>query len=208
MGKQITSRPTGIASRLVSAARAALQTLKRILKPEGSPEEPHKLSWLGTKGHARHQLGWRAEEFAARQLARLGYHLKGRNVPAGEGELDIVAEHRGRLAFIEVRARTIGSVMRPADSVRITKQRRVIACAAAYMRDRHHDPKRVKPRYDIAEVWMNKDGQPCEFNIVEDAFRDRPPRRRRDARAHTPGLRSGRGASRGKWTSTGGGRGH
>jgi len=204
MGKHFTSRRTGLASRLASAARAALQTLKRLLKSEGSPEEPHKLSWLGTKGHARHQLGWRAEEYAARRLARLGYRVKGRNVPAGEGELDIVAEHHGRLVFVEVRARTIGSVMRPADSVRITKQRKVIACATAYMRDNHHDPKRIKPRYDIAEVWMNKDGRPCEFNVVEDAFREKSLRRRRDARAHTPGLRPNRGAGRGKWTPMGG----
>ncbi|GEM_PF-153902 len=166
--------------------------------------ERHRLSWLGERGHARHQAGWRAEEYAARELRRRGYAIKGRNVPAGAGEIDIVAQHERRPVFVEVRARTVGSVMRPVDTVRIKKQRQVIACARAYMREHGQDPRDGQPRYDVAEVWLDHDGQPCEFNVVQDAFREKPPRKRRHALANAPGLQRSARSSAGKWRATGG----
>ena len=187
---------------MIALARVAARVVG--FDPSAESEKAHRLSWLGKRGHARHQAGWRAEEYAARELRGRGYALTGRNVPAGTGEIDIVAQHERRLVFVEVRARTVGSVMRPVDTVRMKKQRQVIACARAYMREHEQNPRHEQPRYDVAEVWLDHDGQPCEFNVVQDAFREKPPRKRRHALANAPGLQRSARGSTGKWRATSG----
>ncbi|MFO8082600.1 MAG: YraN family protein [Armatimonadota bacterium] len=143
-------------------------------------EKPNPLAWLGQKGkgHARHQAGWRAEKYAARHLSRRGYHILDRNVYVGIGEIDIVAEHDRRLVFVEVRSRSLGTPVRPASTVTLKKSRQVLRCAAAYMRQNHLKPGEVNPRYDIAEVDLDENGQPCGFAVLEAAVTDNPRPRR------------------------------
>lgn len=201
----MSEHPTPSRQTLLSRLRDALTGLALHLGliRSDAPRSRNPLAWLGSRGHARHQAGWRAEEYAARQLRKHGYAIKGRNVPAGDGEIDIVAQHDRRLVFVEVRARTVGSVMRPVDTVRAKKQRQVITCAHAYMRERGYDRKQVEPRYDVAEVWLDGAGEPCAFNVVEDAFRKRPSRRKRSSLAQAPGLQRNRGGGSGKWRAVG-----
>jgi putative endonuclease len=144
------------------------------------PEEPNPLAWLGQKGrgHERHQAGWRAEEYAARHLTGRGYHILGRNVYVGVGEIDIVAEHDRRLVFIEVRSRSHDSPVRAASTVTRAKSRQILRCARVYMGRRGLNEEEVDPRYDIAEVTLDVDGQPCDFAVVQAAVSDdRRPRR-------------------------------
>lgn len=133
----------------------------------------HRLAWLGQKGkgHERHQAGWRAEDYAAAELIRRGYHIFARNVALdiGEdtGEIDIVAEHDRRLVFIEVRSRSHDAPIRPASTVTVEKQRRVIRLGQAWMRERHLTESEVRPRYDIAEVWLDEERKPFKFEVLE-----------------------------------------
>jgi len=145
-------------------------------------EEPNPLAWLGQKGkgHERHQKGWRAERYAARKLTLQGYYIIGRNVYVGVGEIDIVAEHDRRLVFIEVRSRTLGTPVRAASTVDQAKTRQILRCAAAYMHKNKLKSSKVNPRYDIAEVDLDEDGQPCGFAVLQAAVTDTPrPRRYR-----------------------------
>ncbi|MFW5866193.1 MAG: YraN family protein [Armatimonadota bacterium] len=148
--------------------------------PRDAHEEPNPLAWLGKKGmgHERHQAGWRAEEYAANLLTRRGYHILGRNVYVGIGEIDIVAEHDRRLVFIEVRSRSLDSPVRPSSTVTLKKSRQVLRCAAEYMRRNRLKAAEVNPRYDIAEVDLDENGQPCSFAVLEAAVTDNPRPRR------------------------------
>ena len=167
---------------VVTVIRRALRAVEEFfgVNSAGAPEEPNPLAWLGQKdmGHERHRAGWRAEEYAANHLIGRGYHILGRNVYTGVGEIDILAEHDRRLVFVEVRSRSEDSPVRPSSTVTMRKTRQILRCAEAYMRRRGLRPEDVKPRYDIAEVDLGEDGRPCRFAVLQAAVTDDPRPRR------------------------------
>lgn len=85
---------------------------------------------------ARRLLGLRGEALAADHLRRRGYLILARNVRCPGGEIDIVAQHAGGLAFVEVRTRTAVTFARPEETVRGTKRQRMLAAARWYL-DQH-----------------------------------------------------------------------
>jgi putative endonuclease len=71
-------------------------------------------------------LGRAAEDAAAAALVRAGYRVLARNCVTPFGEIDIVAERKGRLTFVEVKARRDGDA---SDALTRTKFRRVARAA-------------------------------------------------------------------------------
>ncbi|MGI5818864.1 MAG: YraN family protein [Armatimonadota bacterium] len=166
---------------VVDAIGRAIQALHEFFgAPPERYKEPNPLAWLGQKGkgHERHQAGWRAETYAAHRLVERGYYILGRNVYVGVGEIDIVAEHDRRLVFIEVRSRSLDTPVRPSSTVTLKKSRQVLRCARAYMRRHGLKAAQVNPRYDIAEIYLDENGQPCSFDLLEAAVTDNPRPRR------------------------------
>ncbi len=81
--------------------------------------------------------GAAAERFAARALEREGYRVLLRNHRTPEGEIDLVAERRGVLAFVEVKAREQGgSAGTPDEALTPAKLRRVARAAEHVLRRR------------------------------------------------------------------------
>jgi putative endonuclease len=75
--------------------------------------------------------GRAAEDAAADALRRVGYRVLARNERTPYGEIDIVAERKGALVFVEVKARRAGGVAgTPEDALTRTKLRRVARAAA------------------------------------------------------------------------------
>lgn len=132
--------------------------------------------WLGTAGGERHQRGWQAEDHALNRLTREGFHILGRNLRVGPGEIDIVAEEDGVLVFVEVRSREEGSLRTPVETLTAEKRRRIIRCGEAYMRRRRL--REVRHRYDVVEVYYTGQGRLSRVEILRDAVR-RPRRSRR-----------------------------
>ncbi|MEA3403384.1 MAG: YraN family protein [Armatimonadota bacterium] len=146
---------------------ALMQTLRGALERLGAWwRGGDSAEWLGRSGGERHRSGWRAEDFAAADLTRRGYHILGRNVRVGPGEIDIVAEHHRRLVFVEVRSREEDSPVRPSSTLTREKRRRIIRCGQAYMRRKGLDPAEVPPRYDIAEVYVDATGRPVRCDVI------------------------------------------
>jgi putative endonuclease len=119
----------------------------------------------------RKELGDIAEEHAARYLAALGYRIRERNFRTRGGEVDIVAEHRRALVFVEVRARTSSDFMTPVESVTPTKQRRIIRAANTYISTRERRERVM--RYDVVEVLLTPEGQVQKISVTEGAFKER-----------------------------------
>lgn len=102
-------------------------------------------------------LGRYGEKMARRYLRRHGYRIVKKNFVAEMNEIDIIAENKDTLAFVEVKTRTIGhenpNEPRPASSVDGKKQRGIIKAASFYTA---YNPSKKKKRFDIIEVYVNQ----------------------------------------------------
>lgn len=116
----------------------------------------------------RNELGRAGEEAAAAHLERSGWRVVARNVRSGrEGELDIVAERGGVLAFVEVKTRRTRMFGSPAEAVTFRKQRRIRTLAQRYLAE--HQPRVRAVRFDVVEVEPDARGN-YAITHLEDAF--------------------------------------
>lgn len=70
-------------------------------------------------------LGAKAEELAAKLLARNGFKILGRNVRLKIGEIDILAQDNDTIVIVEVKAKSGPLFGRPVDMVDRHKQRKL-----------------------------------------------------------------------------------
>jgi len=124
---------------------------------------------------ARHELGRRGEELAARFLTARGFAIVERNWrPSAHeastssarlklrGELDIVAWdgapfEGGTLCFVEVKARASSDWGTPGQAVDACKQRQIVRLAQAYLAlNGEREPRlwEAPCRFDVVEVWL------------------------------------------------------
>jgi putative endonuclease len=123
------------------------------------------------KAKTRQELARIGEEHAARYLRSLGYRVRERNYRTRSGEIDIVAEHKGALVFVEVKARSATDFAEPRESVTPTKQRQVARVAASYLGARERR-ERVT-RFDVVEVFVTPEGRVEKLNVIAGAFEAR-----------------------------------
>lgn len=92
------------------------------------------------------------------ELESRGYAILARRYRTRHGEIDIVADDRGTLVFVEVRARATREFGSAAESVTLAKQRKVASMAVEYLAREHVS------------------GRPCRFDVVaiDEALSDRP----------------------------------
>ncbi len=110
---------------------------------------------------------------AGERIAALFYRLKGyrildTNFRTRQGELDIVAQKRETLVFIEVKTRGENAIAEPAEFVTSKKQRRLILAARRYIM-LNPQLSECMMRFDVVEVFMRRGGIPC-IHCIEDAF--------------------------------------
>lgn len=117
-------------------------------------------------------LGVLGEETASSYLEERGYRIRERNFRSRFGEIDIIAEERNYLCFIEVKTRNPRSIAYPREAVTADKQRKLLKTAEYYIaRHRVELQKRgLQPRFDCMEVYLDSDGRPCNLNHIANAF--------------------------------------
>ena len=81
------------------------------------------------------ELGQKAEDLAAEYVLSLGWNVIARNVRNEYGELDIIAmdPDEAELVIVEVRARTIGKMQSPVESVGSRKLRALTRASEWYV---------------------------------------------------------------------------
>jgi putative endonuclease len=104
----------------------------------------------------RAELGRRAEALVADYLAGQGFAIVGRNVRVGRDELDLIARRGELVVFCEVRCRSHGGFMHPAESIDRAKQLRVRRAAARWLSAQRLGSSEV--RFDAAAVLRSADG--------------------------------------------------
>lgn len=83
------------------------------------------------RGRAADSLGRRAEEAAAGALRAEGWSILGARLRTPAGEIDLVAERDGLLAFVEVKARP--SLAMAAEALGPRQRARLLAAAEAWL---------------------------------------------------------------------------
>src|SRR5207245_6196693 len=108
------------------------------------------------------------KKLASAFLRRKGCRILYRNLRARHGgEVDIVCRDRDTLVFVEVKTRTREDFGRPVEAVNAAKRKLIARGALAWLR--LLDNPDILVRFDVVEIVLAEDGQPC-FELIRDPF--------------------------------------
>lgn len=116
------------------------------------------------------EIGRIGEQMVADYLRKSGYIILRRNFRSEFGEIDIIAETRDTVAFVEVKTRSHDFVVAPADAVDRSKQYKIAKTARAFL-DRAYLVGAC--RFDIAEVVYRREKTGdirFSLNYIKNAF--------------------------------------
>ncbi|PDW03029.1 YraN family protein [Candidatus Viridilinea mediisalina] len=119
---------------------------------------------------ARRNLGLCGEAAAAAHLRRAGWHIIARNWRCSVGEIDLIAQRGGLLAFVEVRTRRAGMLQGPSpeESITPTKARRLVTLAYSYLEAAAIPPDSLW-RIDLIAVELDYSGRVVRLTQIEHA---------------------------------------
>lgn len=115
-------------------------------------------------------VGKSGEDRTASFLRKRGYAIIKRNYQCRFGEIDIIAERKEYIIFVEVKTRKENGLYAPAEAVDSKKRKRIMLTAEDFLSKFQTD---LQPRFDIAEVTVkeNADGSlSYSLNYIENAF--------------------------------------
>ena len=125
---------------------------------------------------ARQRTGRRAEALVAARLETQGWRIVARNARTSEvrGELDLIGLDGDALVFVEVKARSTGSVTgpeTPAMAVGPRKRAKLRSLASAWLRDRGYDvPRHRELRFDVVGLRLDPAGRVTAYEHLKAAF--------------------------------------
>ncbi|MFT7465542.1 MAG: putative endonuclease [Pseudohongiellaceae bacterium] len=105
----------------------------------------------------------------ASYLTGHGFDVLEANFRVTGAELDLVCRDLDGLAFVEVRARSLGAI-EPSATITSAKLRRLQRGARAWMTQRRLSPRQAPWRFVVAAVLLDDQGQPATIQIIEDPF--------------------------------------
>ncbi|MCQ2476480.1 MAG: YraN family protein [Clostridia bacterium] len=115
----------------------------------------------------KNKSGVWGEIYAARYLRDNKYKIITSNYVCRFGELDLVAFKNKTLCIVEVKTRDEETSVRPMEAVDENKQERITMAANSFLRYSKLD---YPTRFDVCEVYLDKDCNPVKINYMENAF--------------------------------------
>jgi len=107
-------------------------------------------------------IGKYAEEKAIDFLIQNKYKILAKNYSNKLGEIDVIAQDKNDLVFIEVKYRTNFLYSKPEFSVNYKKQQKLIKLALTYIKEKNIKNKNV--RFDVISI------TPQGLNLIKNAF--------------------------------------
>ena len=111
-------------------------------------------------------MGREGESAAAAYLKKKKYRIIGMNYACRLGEIDLIAENRDSVVFVEVKRRKNARFAEAREFVTKAKQRRLAATASLWLMQ---NPTAKQPRFDVIEVYQT-DSAVHSINHIENAF--------------------------------------
>ena len=113
-------------------------------------------------------IGDTGEEYAVEYLKKHKYKILSRNYRKRFGEIDIIAEKKGTVAFVEVKTRHENPLTKPFEAVDARKQKKIYKTSIAYI---YENNLNCQYRFDVCEVYVNRNTlKLIEINYFENAF--------------------------------------
>ena len=116
-------------------------------------------------------LGRTGEEKVAEYLRRQGYIILRRNWRDSRfGEIDIIAENRENIVFVEVKTRSQNAIVSGVEAIDVAKARRIRNAAEVFIRKLNTT---LSPRIDVAEdlVIIDENGnKKWKLKYIKSAF--------------------------------------
>ena len=116
----------------------------------------------------RRDIGILGEKLARDFLKKKKYRIRETNFRYQEGEIDIVAEKKDCLVFIEVRTKTSLNFGTPEESITASKKEKLVASALTYIETHNNLP--ASWRIDFVAVELDKDGKAVRIEVIENAI--------------------------------------
>ena len=117
----------------------------------------------------RSTLGSLGEDIADAFLRMSGLTIIERNYRWRRIEIDIIAEHRGVLVFVEVKLKTSDEVGAPSHMVTHAKRRRIEMAARQFAFERRLNDWPI--RFDVISIRFDRDGGELDLQHLKSAFR-------------------------------------
>lgn len=110
-------------------------------------------------------IGKRGEEIAVVYLKKKGYQIIYINWQEKKFEVDIIAQDKNDIVFVEVKTRSTDFFGQPEEAVTPSKQKHLIEGANYYIEKNEID---LNCRFDVVAVIINSKGE--TVNHIKDAF--------------------------------------
>lgn len=121
---------------------------------------------MALKKASTREKGQEGERLAVRFLEKEGFRILDRNYRNRTGEIDIVAEDRGVLVFVEVRTLKASAGHSPEETVQWKKRQRISRTAQAYIQQKGLEDRPA--RFDVISVTL--EGTRSDLRHIVDAF--------------------------------------
>ena len=115
----------------------------------------------------RQKLGEKGEKLAEKFLRRKGFRVRARGYRCRWGEIDLIAQHKDSIVFIEVRTQSSDRFGSAYDALTSAKKLHVRRAAKHYLQKYRLTDKPY--RYDFIQIVINKTDPP-QIEHIEDVF--------------------------------------
>jgi len=116
----------------------------------------------------RQEVGKLGERAAQKFLKKRGYRIRETGFRCRHGEIDIIAEKKDCLVFVEVRTKSNLDFGTPEESITQAKKKRLIASALTYTTTHQDIPSLW--RIDVVAIELDEKGKTKRIDLIENAI--------------------------------------
>ncbi len=115
----------------------------------------------------RHQVGKLGEKAAQKFLQKRGYRVRETGFRCRHGEIDIIAQRKDCLVFVEVRTKSNLDFGTPEESITQAKKEKLVASALCYSTSHQNLP--TLWRIDVVAIELDDKGKAKRIELIENA---------------------------------------
>jgi len=121
----------------------------------------------------RQEVGKLGEKEARQFLKKRGYRIREVGFRCPHGEIDIVAQQKDYLVFVEVRTKRSLDFGTPEESITAAKKKKLITLALTYTNTHQNLPPLW--RIDVVAIELDEKGKPKRIELIENAIEQDSP---------------------------------